>query len=109
MSDLLIWDVNVRSVKGCNTISPSFVIRQVDESGESDEEGDDEENDDGEEEDDDGEDLEDDEEEEELADDAVDPNFRLGLLKVLQQKNAVVGFIFPLVSLSEQSKHANCS
>lgn len=78
------------------------MIHQVDESGDSDEE----ENDDEEEEDDD-EDMEeeedDDDEEEELADDAVDQNFRLELLKVLQQKNALVGFIFLLVSLSEQS------
>lgn len=59
---------------------------EVDESGESDEEGEDEDDDDDEQEDDDDDD--DMEEEEELADDAVDQNFRLELLKVLQQKNA---------------------
>lgn len=64
------------------------MIPQVDEFSESDEEGDDD-NDDEEEDDD-----------EELADDAVDQNFRLELLKVLQQKNAVVGIIVPVVSMS---------
>lgn len=78
------------------------MIHQVDESGESDEEGEGE-NGDEEEEDDDEDMEEDDEEEEELADDAVDQNFRLELLKVLQQKNALVGFIFLLVLLSGQS------
>lgn len=78
------------------------MICQVGESGESDEEGDDEDDDDDEQEDDDDDD-EDMEEEEELADDAVDQNFRLDLLKVLQQKNALVGFIFLLVLRSKQS------
>lgn len=78
------------------------MICQVGESGESDEEGDDEDDDDDEQEDDDDDD-EDMEEEEELADDAVDQNFRLDLLKVLQQKNALVGFIFLLVLRSRQS------
>lgn len=68
------------------------MICQVDESGESDEEGDDEDDDDDEQEEDDDDDDED--MEEELADDAVDQNFRLELLKVLQQKNAPVGFYF---------------
>lgn len=68
----------------------------------SDEEGDD----DDDKEDDDDEDIEeeDDDDDEELADDAVDQNFRLKLLKVLQQKNALVGFfIFRPVSPFELS------
>lgn len=79
------------------------MICQVGESGESDEEGDDEDDDDDEQEDDDDDDDEDMEEEEELADDAVDQNFRLDVLKVLQQKNALVGFIFLLMLRSKQS------
>lgn len=79
------------------------MICQVGESGESDEEGDDEDDDDDEQEDDDDDDEDMEEEEEELADDAVDQNFRLDLLKVLQQKNALVGFIFLLVLRSKQS------
>lgn len=81
------------------------MICQVGESGDSDEEGDDEDDDDDDEQedDDDDDDEEDMEEEEELADDAVDQNFRLDVLKVLQQKNALVGFIFLLVLRSRQS------
>lgn len=78
-------------------------LSQDDDSDESDDEdvedGDGEDNDD-EDEDDDGEAMED--EEEELGDDAVDQNFRLELMKVLQKQNALVGFI--LVALSCQAE-----
>lgn len=59
--------------------------------GEDVEDGDDEDNID-DDEDDDNEAME--EDEEELGDDAVDQNFRLELMKVLQKQNALVGFMF---------------
>lgn len=69
---------------------------QVDDSDTSEDEDENkaEDDEDEEEEDDDDEAMEDDdeeEEEEELGEEAVDQNFRLELMKVLQQQNALVG------------------
>lgn len=76
-------------------------LSQDDDSDESDDEdvedGDGEDdNIDDDEDDDDDEAME--EDEEELGDDAVDQNFRLELMKVLQKQNALVGFMFVTLS-----------
>ena len=62
---------------------------------EEEEEGEDDEDDD----DDDEDDVDDDEEEEAIAEGEVDPNFRLELMKVLQQKNALVGCVWCLLHI----------
>lgn len=80
LHSLLIWCLQTTSV----TV-------QVDDSDASDDDDDDDDNEEEEEEDDDDDAMED-EEEEELEEGAVDQNFRLELMKVLQQQNALVGF-----------------
>lgn len=79
LHSLLIWCLQTTSV----TV-------QVDDSDASDDDDDDD--DDNEEEDDDDDDAMEDDEEEDLEEGAVDQNFRLELMKVLQQQNALVGF-----------------
>lgn len=75
-------------------------LSQDDDSDESDDEdvedGDGEDDNIDDDEDDDDEAME--EDEEELGDDAVDQNFRLELMKVLQKQNALVSFMFVTLS-----------
>ena len=73
--------------------SHTFVLLwhpQNESSDEDEEEEDEEEEDD---DDDDEDDVDDDEEEEAMVEGEVDPNFRLELMKVLQQQNALVGCV----------------
>lgn len=71
----------------------SHLSVQVDDSGTSEDEEEDEEEGDEEEDDNDDEAMEeeDDDDDEELEEAAVDQNFRLELMKVLQKQNALVG------------------
>lgn len=80
LHSLLIWCLQTTSV----TV-------QVDDSDASDDDDDDD-DDNEEEQDDEDDDAMEDDEEEELEEGAVDQNFRLELMKVLQQQNALVGF-----------------
>lgn len=65
---------------------------QVEDSDTSDEDDDEDDEDDDEDEDDEAMEDDDDDDEEELEEGAVDQNFRLELMKVLQQQNALVGW-----------------
>ncbi len=70
------------------------MLCQDDKSDESDDDDEDEDEDD-----EDDEAMEEDEEEEEVEEGEVDQNFRLELMKVLKQQNALVGFQAVLVSV----------